>query len=194
MRSWMYFLIRLTIMTKFDFLKTYLRDYKVGAFLPSSRHSLNRVLEELGHECAYVVEYGPGDGISTRAILEQVLPAGRMIAIESNADFLPELALIQDARLGVVSGDVRVLSEDLSSLGLPRIDAVISSIPFSFFSPQIRAAIVRHTFDALAPGGKFIIYQYSPLMAHYLKQYFPAVHIRFEPRNIPPNFIMTGEK
>ncbi len=181
-------------MTKFDFLKTALRDYKVGAFLPSSRHSLNRVLEELGSECAYVVEYGPGDGVSTRAILERVLPAGRMIVIESNPDFLPELKSIHDPRLGIISGDVRVLCEELGNLGLPRIDAVISSIPFSFFPARACASIVRRTFDALAPGGRFIVYQYSPLMVRYLKQYFPVVRIRFEPRNIPPYFIMTGEK
>jgi phospholipid N-methyltransferase len=181
-------------MTKFDFLKTALRDYKVGAFLPSSRYSLHRVLEELGHECAYVVEYGPGDGVSTRAVLEQVLPAGRMIAIESNPDFLPELKSIHDPRLNIVLGDVCVLSEDLNGLGLLRIDAVVSSIPFSFFPSRVCAAIVRNTFDALAPGGKFIVYQYSPLMVRYLKQYFPSVRIRFEPRNIPPCFIMVGEK
>lgn len=181
-------------MTKFDFLKTALCDYKVGAFLPSSRYSLNRVLEELGHECTYVVEYGPGDGVSTRAILEQVLPAGRMVVIESNPAFVPELKAIDDSRLEIIQGDVCILSGNLGGLGLPRIDAVISSIPFSFLSLTVRAAIVRHTFYALAPGGKFIVYQYSPLVVHYLKQYFSTVHIRFEPRNIPPYFIMTGEK
>ena len=117
-----------------------------------------------------------------------------MVAIERNQEFFPELQAIGDSRLRVIHGDVKIMSAHLHELGLPRIDAVVSSIPFSFFPSLVRALIVRNTYDALAPNGKFIVYQYSPLMLRYLKERFSSVRVRFEPRNIPPYFIMIAEK
>ena len=117
-----------------------------------------------------------------------------MVAIERNRKFFPELRSIGDSRLRVVQGDVQFMSAHLHELGLPQIDVIISSIPFSFFSSPVRASIVQNTYDALAPNGKFIVYQYSPLMLRYLKERFSSVRVRFEPRNIPPYFIMIAEK
>lgn len=177
-----------------SFFKAAIRDRMVGAVVPSSRYTMDRVLEEVGPECEYAVEYGPGDGVSTRAILAQLPAHGRMVAIERNPHFLPDLRAIGDPRLRIVQGDVCFVTQRLQDLGLPRIDAVISSIPFSFLPPESREFVVRRTFHALAPGGRFIVFQYSPLMFRYLKNYFSSVRVRFEPRNIPPNFIMVGEK
>ena len=176
------------------FFKAVFSDRMIGAVASSSRYTMDRVCEELGPGCAYVVEYGPGDGVSTRAILAQLPAHGRMVAIERNPDFLPELGAIADPRLHIMQGDVCSVIQRLSDLDLPRIDAVISSIPFSFLPSDSREFVVRRTFHALAPGGRFIVFQYSPLMLRYLKNYFPSVRVRFEPRNIPPNFIMIGEK
>ena len=187
--------IKNTVVTKqLFFLKTALCDYRVGAVLPSTRRALRRVLTELPRECRYVVEYGPGDGVSTRAILERLPPDGRVVAIERNPDFLPRLWTIDDGRLRLMLGDVRAISTQLDQLGLPRIDAVISSIPFSFLSNSERENIVERTAAALAPAGRFIVYQYSPLMLRYLRRAFTAVRVRFALRNVPPYFIMVAEK
>ena len=181
-------------MQHFQYLKTALRDYRIGAIAPSSSYVARRIAEEIGHECAYVVEYGPGDGAVTRAILQKLSPHGRMVVIERNPKFLPELRAIGDSRLHIVEGDIRIASKHLANLGLPQIDAVISSVPFSFFSPRDRGLIVERTFNALAPNGKFIVYQYSPLMLSHLRTFFGSVRMCLEPRNIPPYFIMVGEK
>jgi hypothetical protein len=45
----------------------------------------------------------------------------------------------------------------------------------------------------LRPGGVFLVYQTSPLMAGYLKKKF-AVTTAIEFRNVPPYFIMAGRK
>ena len=181
-------------MEKLRFLKTALRDYNVGAITPSSSHVTRRVAREIDVNFTYVVEYGPGNGVSTRAILQRMPANGRLVVIERNKHFLPVLKEIKDARLHIVEGDVRIISKQLDKLGLPRIDAVVSSIPFSFLPPPMRRAIVSATFRALAPRGKFIIYQYSPLMLSYLRPLFLTTRLRFEPRNLPPCFIMIGEK
>jgi len=48
----------------------------------------------------------------------------------------------------------------------------------------------------LEDSGKFIVFQYSPILLSLLKKYFDTdtVNTHFELRNIPPMFIMTAQK
>ena len=176
------------------YIKTALADYKVGALTPSSRFVIRRIRRELGTKRNYIVEYGAGDGVVTRELLRHLPAGGRVIAIELNPKFLAELQTIKDPRLIVVAGDVAVLSRTLKKIGVPRIDAVLSSIPFTFFSSRVRERVVRDTARALAPDGIFLVYQYSLLMRSLLKKYFAKTDIYLEPRNFPPMFFMVARK
>lgn len=181
-------------MNYLTFLKTALKDYRVGAITPTSAHVIERLSQEWKPEHRYYVEYGPGDGVITKALLAALPPDGRVVAIERNERFLPELNAINDPRLTVIHGDVVGLSGLPGRYGLPRIDAVISGIPFSFLSSAQRKEVVANTYHALAKGGVFMLYQTSPLMAPYLRTRFPSVTMRLEVRNIPPYFLMNAEK
>lgn len=183
-------------MSKIHFLKTALRDYKVGAFTPSSNFVVKQILKKLPHHSrACIIEYGAGDGVITKALLEHMPRDGKLIAIEMNPHFIALLKKIHDPRLQVVQGDVLKICKNLSDLKLPRIDAVISGIPFSFFSSNERHVIAKQTFQKLSEHGRFIIYQVSPLMFPYLKKYFnKKINLSFEVRNFPPYFIMVAEK
>lgn len=181
-------------MNAVTFIKVALKDYKVGAFTISSRFAVSHILQELGKSASFLIEYGAGDGVITRDLVSRIPLYGKVVAVELNEHFLPDLRKIDDERLIVLQEDVAKLSHRLLELGLPRIDAVISGIPFSFFNPKTRERIVRDTAKALAPGGRFIIYQYSPLLFPILKKYFSHVKMRLEPRNLPPYFIMTAYK
>ncbi len=183
-------------MSKLNFLKTALNDYKVGALTPSSSFVVKQILKKLPHHSrACIIEYGAGDGVITKALLEHVPHGGKLIAIETNPRFIATLKKIQDPRLEIVHGDVLKICKKLSALKLPRIDAVISGIPFSFFNSSERREIVKHTFKGLSEHGRFILYQISPLMFPYLKKYFKKkIDLSIEIRNFPPYFIMTAEK
>lgn len=179
-------------MKNIDFLKTALKDYKtVGALMVTSRYAVERVVKGLGAYDHLIIEYGPGDGVITKRILSLLPPDGRIIAIEIDQDFRPELEKIRDERLRVVYGDV---AEVTSAAGFSEIDAIVSGIPFSLMPSAMRKDIVASTHSALRPGGKFIVYQASLLLLPSLKRYFRSVDWTLEPRNLPPYFIMTAWK
>lgn len=181
-------------MNALQFLKTATRDFRVGALAVSSKYAIRRILLELPLDSRYVIEYGAGDGVITKEILRRLPQDGKLVAIELNPDFIHDLKKIGDPRLSVVCGDIVGLSTDLPSLGLPRIDAVVSGIPFTFLSPRQRRDIVFHTHAALAPEGVFIIYQFSLLLMPILRRHFREVRVSFEIRNFPPYFIMRAQR
>ena len=180
-------------MTPINFLKTAIKDLKVGAVMPSSKYAVRKILQEIktGHKC--ILEYGAGDGVITREILKILPKNGRLIAIELNKEFVSHLNKIQDRRLTVIHNDVLNVISDWKKSG-DKIDLIISGIPFSFFKKSQREAIVRDTHKLLTKKSHFLVYQSSPLILPLLKKYFAKVKILFEPRNLPPYFIMVAEK
>lgn len=180
---------------RIQFFKTALDDYRVGAVVPSSKYVVQKVLLSLPPDIRYIVEYGAGDGVITKGLLSRLPSDGRLVAVERNPLLAARLREISDDRLVIVEDDVVALSNDFSQFCLPRIDAVISGIPFTFFNPATRRQIVANTHRALAPGGLFLAYQVSPLMVPYLKNAFEnRVGIDLELRNLPPYFILKGWK
>ena len=178
-------------MKTLEFLKIALKNYKrVGAFASTSRFTINRVLKEL-RSCKFIVEYGAGTGVMTRALLKELPHDGRLIAVEIDKNFLKELHTINDRRLTIIEGDVVHISQRLRSLGLPEIDAVISSVPFSLMEKSEREAVIRNTAASLRYGGIFCIYhQYTLWTVPILKRLFKKVVIDFELFNLFPCFII----
>lgn len=183
-------------MSKVHFLKTALKDYKVGALTPSSNFVVKQILKKLPHHSrSVIIEYGAGDGVITKALLEHMPKDGKLIAIEMNPHFITLLKKIHDPRLEVIHGDVLHICRNFARLKLPRVDAVISGIPFSFLNSHERHVISKQTFQRLSEHGRFILYQVSPLMFPYLKKYFKKkIDLSLEVRNFPPYFIMAAEK
>jgi len=178
-----------------DFLRTAIKDYKkVGALFASSRYVVQHVVHHIPPSCKFVVEYGAGDGVITKAILDHLPKDGNVVAIELNGELVEEVKKIQDERLVVVEGDVVFLASNLQKLGLPEVHTVVSGIPYSFLKPEIREQIVRETHSHLVEGGIFVVYQNSLLMLPLLKKYFRSCHTSFEARNFLPYFIMVARK
>lgn len=179
-----------------DFLKKAAKDYRIGALTASSRYAVAAVTRAIRPEFRNIVEYGPGDGVITKEMLKRLPPDGKLVAIETNKEFCKHLKEdIDDPRFTLVEGSVLDLSPHLlEKTGLSRIDAIISGIPFSFFKPKDRESIVEKTAAAISPGGAFIVYQYSLLMAKLLKRHFRSFSYELELRNLPPYFIMRAEK
>ncbi len=182
-------------MSGLDFLKATLKDYKVGAITVSSKYVVKRLTDQLFLSNAkYIVEYGAGDGVITKEILKNIPADGKLVAFEINENFIAELCKIKDKRLVISTDDVITASGELKKMGLPRIDAVISGIPFTLINPKDRVRLIANTHSALEDGGIFLVYQYSPLIFPILKEYFKFIDISFEPRNFLPYFIMRAEK
>jgi phospholipid N-methyltransferase len=176
------------------FLKNAIFDREIGAMTMSSQYVVRRVIKRLPQPLMRVVEYGSGNGVMTRALLDHLSPDGTLVAIESNPLFVAELRRINDKRLTVISGKVQDALR-VDGARLLGADAIVSSIPFSFLTPDERNAVVSDTHTLLAAGGSFIIFhQYSWLMAEVLAAKFAETYTIFEPRNILPCFILDARK
>ena len=160
----------------------------LGVPLPSSRFLIRRLLGH-GHweRAKVVVEYGPGVGTFTTEILRRMPPDGRLLAIETNRDFVDYLERwVDDPRLDVVHGSAERVGELMEERGLARADYVVSGVPFGTLPPSVRDRIVRATRDVLAPDGAFLVYQFLPTALSYLRGEFREVTEDREALNLVP--------
>ena len=162
--------------------------------IPSSRRLIQRLLGQTDWEQVKVaVEYGPGTGGVTRALLAKLGPEARLFAFEINGDFVDYLRRdITDPRLTIVAASAETVGAVLAAAGLTHCDIAVSSLPFSIMPATVRQAIVRATADILAPGARLIGYQYSTKWLRELRRDFNHVSVQIEPRNWPPAFVFTA--
>lgn len=173
----------------FLFLANFLKHpTKVGWLLPSSRFLVNEVLNQVDWGRAKViVEYGPGVGSFTKAVLQRMQPDARLVAIELNSEFCGYLNnTLRDPRLQVVNDSATEIDSLLNKLGLPKADYVISGIPFKTMPDPLRDLVVRKTHSILKPDGSFLVYQFSGTVRPYLERVFGRVSRDFKLLNILP--------
>jgi len=183
--------------TKLIFLSNFLKKPKeVAALTPSSKYVINQIVKNIDFDNArYIVEYGPGIGTITKAILQNLNHDAKLLCFELNKKFCKYLNnKLADPRLIVINDTVEKLDLYLNKYKIKNVDYVFSGIPFSLMKKENKELIVKKTRDSLREGGKFIVYQYSQHMKKYLKKYFDKISTDLELRNVPPNFIFVCEK
>ncbi len=168
----------------------------VGSVVPSSRFLIDRMLSKVDWERSEVVmEYGPGVGIFTSAILRRLRPDATLVAIEMNSEFVQFVGTwVRDPRLVLVQGSAADADQMLAARGLPRANYIISCLPYAAMSPEDRDAILRTAHRVLRPGGAFISYHYTPAMLPSLQSIFGNVCRDFEPLNIPPAWLFCCKR
>src|SRR5687768_7476326 len=120
----------------------------LGSIIPSSRFLIRELLEPVDWTRARViVEYGPGIGNVTREILRRMRPDAKLIAIETNSEFVNYLkAHFTDERLRVVRGSAadvaEILQREDTAQDGAKASCIISGIPFSTLSPRLREHIL----------------------------------------------------
>jgi phospholipid N-methyltransferase len=160
----------------------------LGSIVPSSRFLIRELLTPIDWTRARViVEYGPGVGGITAEVLRRMRSDALLIAIEMNPDFVSYLrSALSDPRLRVIAGSAESVDEILRRCGCAQADYIISGIPFSTIAAPLRERILRRTRAALAPGGAFLVYQFSTRVLEDLKRVFGYVGRKFEPLNVLP--------
>ncbi len=160
----------------------------LGSLVPSSNALVNRLAQRVDWPNTRVlVEYGPGVGTITAAMLKRLPPDGVLVAIDYNRDFADYLRrTLPDPRLRVAHASAADVEDVLRRHGLDGADCVVSGIPHSTLSPELRANIFKSTHRVLRPGGTFIVYQFTGAVLPQLQQVFGQVDQQFEPRNILP--------
>ncbi len=160
----------------------------LGSIIPSSRFLIKQLLQPIDWEKARViVEYGPGVGGITAEILRRMRPDARLIAIETNPEFVSFLRkMLVDERFDVVEASAADVKEILQKFALPKADYIISGIPLGSMPQAVREPILRNTCDALASGGSFLVFQFTTRVLPDLNRFFRYVKRKFEPLNILP--------
>jgi phospholipid N-methyltransferase len=178
------------------FFQAFMKSPRVVASVIPSSAFLKRRIIEAAHlpDAQVVVELGAGTGGTTRALLQALGPAGRLIAIERTADFLPGLEAIDDERLELVHGCASSIIEQLASRGYEGADAVVSGIPFSTMPAELCQKIAGAIHHALKPGGRFVAYQFSDQVVHYMRPVMGNPVVQHEILNVPPMRVFTWEK
>jgi phospholipid N-methyltransferase len=167
----------------------------LGSIIPSSRFLIKQLLQPIDwNQARVIVEYGPGVGVITAEILRRMRSDAILIAIELNPDFVTHLrSAMPDERLKVVEGSAEAVQEILARFGHGKANYIISGIPFSTIPAEIRERILRNTSTALAPGGAFLVFQFSTRVLEDLQRVFHYVRRKFEPLNVLPAHLFFCE-
>jgi phospholipid N-methyltransferase len=169
-------------------LNFFLHPSMLGSLVPSSRFVIDDVMAQVDwHRARVVVEYGPGVGTITRAVLELLHPDATLVAIEMNCDFVRLLEdEIRDSRVRVVHGCALNVRRILAELHLPRADYIISGTPFTNMPAAARRNIERESREALQAEGAMVAYQFTRSVRPYLESQFSSVRQNFQLWNILP--------
>lgn len=177
------------ISPKWQFLRGFLKNpVMVGSVIPSSKVLIDRMLGPVQwDEVKLFVEYGPGVGTFTRPILDRLAPDAKLIAVDTNADFIAFLTKdIDDPRLIAVHGSAAEVEQIVANHGFAHADYVLSGLPFSTLPPGVGQAIGAATSRVIRAGGAFLVYQFSPKVRDFIAPHFERIDRGFEWINVPP--------
>ena len=160
----------------------------VGSVVPSSGRLIRQMLAPVDWRgCKLFVEYGPGVGTFCRPILDRMAPDAKLIAIDTNADFIRYLDhTIDDPRFFAVDGSAADVERIVADHGCAHADYVLSGLPFSTLPPGVGPAIAAATHRVLRPGGAFLVYQFSPKVKDFLLPHWTNIDHGMEWWNVPP--------
>ena len=179
------------------FFKRFLqRPFQIASIVPSSKALVERVASKMDFEGPRVIaEYGPGEGVHSREIARRMSADSNLLLFELDAAFARDLdrQFANDPRVHVIHGDAARLPQELERLGFAHCDYILSGIPFSILQIDKKRALLRKTYEALAPGGRFIIYQVTNELTKHATL-FEHAESEYCLQNIPPMFITVFQK
>lgn len=186
------------------FVREFIRSPRVlGTCFTSSERLARAMVEGLDLEGARaVVEYGPGTGAVTGAVLERIPGECRFVAIERS----PGLARVFRGRFP----GVRLYEDDAANVrrlckveGIAAVDCIVSGLPWLLFPEAVQRALLRETVGVLRPGGGFTTVTYRaerlvPGVGRFrrlMEEVFSEVALsRRVWGNIPPAFVYRCRK
>ena len=181
--------VRRATSPQWQFLRGFIKNpVMVGSIIPSSGKLIDKMLDPVDWKNTRLfVEYGPGVGTFTRPILDRLAPDAKLIAVDTNEDFIAFLKKdIDDPRLIAVHGSAAEVEQIVADHGFAQADYVLSGLPFSTLPPGVGQAIGAATSRVIRAGGAFLVYQFSPKVRDYIAPFFERIERGFEWINAPP--------
>ncbi len=168
------------------FRRRLLRNPKqISAIAPSSRALATAMTDGLGPHTGRVVEFGPGTGRLTRAVLDRGIAPHDLTLFEMDAEFGHHLRK-KFPSVHVYIGP----AQDCTRKVAKGVKAVISGLPLLSMPVGLRRDIVMAAFSILAPGAPMIQFTYglrAPLPAELIEELSLSVEVgALVWANLPP--------
>ncbi len=130
---------------------------QISAIAPSSRTLARAMTLGLGPNSGRVIEFGPGTGRFTEAILARGVPAENLTLFELDDEFVDYLRRkfpgVTVLKLGAETAPEHVE---------PGVATVISGLPLLSFPKELQRAIISGAFQVLGPRGSYVQFTYGP--------------------------------
>ena len=179
------------------FFKRFLqKPFQIASIIPSSKALVERVASKMDFS-------QPRDDRRIRSGRRRPLARNgarmdadsQLFLFELDPAFSRDLErqFADDPRVHVINRDAASLSEELRRRGIAQCDYILSGIPFSILEIKKKRALLQETYDALRPGGAFIIYQVTNELRQHAT-FFDRAESEYCLQNIPPMFITVFQK
>lgn len=142
------------------FLRAWLAaPLRVAAIAPSGPGLARAITAEISASSMPVIEFGPGTGVFTQAILDAGVTPDRLIMIEAGANFATLLRTRFPA-VRIVEGSAGDL-DNIPLFGPGTVGAVVSGLPILSMPKPVVLAILGTAFSELRPGGAMYQFTYG---------------------------------
>lgn len=147
-----------------------------------------------------VVELGAGAGAITVGIAERLQKPEQYLGIELDPDLI-EVLRERFPALKFAEAPAEKIFELTKATG--PVDAIVSSLPWTLFPPDVRERTMKSIADSVKPGGVFITYMvvnaiFYPSAQDVIRQmkanFSKVEQSKIFWKNLPPAFIFTAYK
>ena len=174
-----------------SYLSEFIKNRSVGAVSSSSKSLGRFMFGNLNYSDAKViVELGGGRGVFTHEILKLINSECKLLVFEVNEVFCNQLkSEIHDERVTIINDSAEHIGTYLQQHLFEKADHIISSLPLSMFSLELKESVLKNTSLFLSDVGQFLQFQYAPFDYKRLKSHFGSVKMSFSMHNFPPAFV-----
>lgn len=178
------------------FFTEFLRNPRQNAsIVPSAPAACEKMFEGLDMSAMkYVVELGPGTGCFTKELMAQLPASAEGLMLEINTTFCPKLEAEYGHRFHVRQVSAHRMDEVVKELGWPRIDLVVSGLPYT-----LPDAVIDPLFDSLKQrtkeGTTYRFFTYVPplMKRKYEPSGFDLTLEHLVVKNVPPMWIYSAK-
>lgn len=183
---------------------------EIGAWFRTSKYLSDKLIRDTAvNRAKNIVELGAGDGAVTKHIVENMPENAILTVFEKNKDlydrledYINKFEGSDRERIITINDSVENMDKHIDKYGISNIDSMISTLPWSNFTPEFQEEILSMTNEKMNSQGIFGSIAYFPgnlwgngrEFPYALKENFEEVYTSFVLRNLPPSIVYNASK
>lgn len=143
-----------------------------------------------------IVEYGPGTGVFTHELIRRRSACTTLLLIEYNRHFYEKVKeqVRDEKNVYVIHGSAEHVQKYLIQYGIPKVDYVLSGLPFASLTSEVSDYILQNTRSVLANEGKFITFQYTNLKKELIRTFFRILKLKKSGETFLPHTFLHAKR